>query len=204
MDLIDYDFSIHNIDIKFNTKIISTMKRLLPIFLFSILISGKISAQITDWPVPYNKEDEMIIYEEVVQMPGITKDDLFDRAMKWLDGYMVNVSAKIYEKDKSAGSIKLNYYSQLYKTVKKDRLKDVLVKFKIELYFKEGRYKYKILDFHTARGSIKTPLEKWMSPNEDQELSMSRFTQLNENIEKLIFDLKKGINDSGDEEEDDW
>jgi hypothetical protein len=171
-----------------------------------ILTANMLFAQENNPPVPYDKDKNVILYEEVVQVSDMSKDALFDKILDWLNGYMVNLNSKIIEKDQNEGLILLNYHIQLYRSVKNERYKDELVKFKIEFRCREGRYKYRIYDFHTARGSIKTALEKWiLTPeDDDKELCNSRLTQLNEEIEKLISDMKKGIAAAPADKNDDW
>jgi hypothetical protein len=75
----------------------------------------------------------------------------------------------------------------------------------MEIYLKEGRYKYKIYNFRAFQGSVSPPLEKWMDPTfMDKDEAKRKFTLLNSEMEKLIADLTKAMNSGKKSEEDDW
>ena len=79
-----------------------------------------------------------IVYTEVVEMPGVTKDVLYSRAYEWFAKSFVSANNVIQMQDKEAGKIigKGCYGFDKNK-----------VNFTLSIYLKDGKYKYEITDF---------------------------------------------------------
>ena len=110
------------------------MKRLL----FTVLlIVGFTSAQ-AQTPVSYS---------EVVQVEGVSKEDLYQRAREWFTDTFRSSNDVIQLDDKENGQIvgkAIFTYRQLFGEVLGI---DCLINFKISVFCKEGRYKYDLTDF---------------------------------------------------------
>jgi hypothetical protein len=105
------------------------MKTILSL-LFIFVITFSFAQNIEEWGVPYNEDEESIIYENVVSVDGISKDELYQRALDWINNYYTNADRKISEKDKNKGVIKLKDRIVTYSETKKGKEKDAMVDYK--------------------------------------------------------------------------
>jgi len=95
--------------------------------------------------------------------------------------------------------------SNKYTHKKKMDVKDAFIKYKFEILFKDGKYKYTLYKFIVPKGSQAYPIEKWMNPNHaTPEEGKARYTQLDEKIEKVISDFKFGMKKPAETKTDDW
>lgn len=158
-----------------------------------------------EWGIPIDSETKKIVFTGVVEAPELTKDQLFDNAYNWLKNYFVAVDKKIYVKDKAAGKIQLKTHIQLYKMERKQKVKDSFLKYKIDLFFKDGKYKYKLYNFIYTRGNAAFHIERWMNEaNSTPEDAKRRYTSLDKEMEKLIAELKEGLKHGPVKKTDDW
>jgi hypothetical protein len=177
---------------------------ILTIFALSGLTYG-FSQSNNDWGMPYNTEKKAFIIEEVVQQDGVNKAELYKRANDWITEYFTSGQKKIYERDPDQNFIKLKHRIQLFKTVKKERVSDGLVEFHLEIYLKDGKFKYTFNNFRSVADANSQPIEKWMDPNyNSKEASVARYTNLNALMQEIIDNLKKYMQTGKKEANTNW
>jgi hypothetical protein len=145
-----------------------------------------------DWGMPYNTEQKAFMIEEVVPIDGVNKAELYKRANDWITEYFTSGQKKIYERDPDQNFLKLKHRIQLYRTVKKERVSDGLVEFHLEIYLKDGKFKYIFNNFRSVADANSQPIEKWMDPNfTPKEVAVAKYTNLNTMMQETIDSMKK-------------
>jgi hypothetical protein len=180
------------------------MKRNLVIIFIILLPLFSLAQEEVDWGVPYNKEKEAIIYEEVVSASG-TKDELYDRSLAWISTYFTAGANKITSKNKAEGKIELKDRLIFYKMKKKTKVKDMIIDYNLTIWLKDGRFKYEITNFRAFQGSTSPHIEQWMQARySDPETAKERFAKLNTEMLKLTASMKEEIAKAAAKENDDW
>ena len=169
-----------------------------------ILISTSLLAQ-TEWGVPYNAEKKSIIYEEVVTVNGVGKDELYKRANEWIASYFTGGANKVTEKDATTGIIKLKDRTTVFRMEKKAKVADVVVDYNMEIQIKDGRYKYIIQNFRAFQGSTSPGIEIWMDPAKcEKERALERYATINTLVTSMVENLKSYMSTGSVKKEDNW
>ncbi len=122
-------------------KIIS-LSSLLGVFYF--LFPNFISGQTPDLPV--DKESGLITYREVINSEG-SADDLYVRALSWINEEFKNAADVTKIRDRSNGIIKGIYRFKIYNDDKNTKIQAGVIEYSFILEFKEGRYRYIFTEF---------------------------------------------------------
>lgn len=150
-------------------------------------------------------DDGKFYYNEVVQVPDVSKDELFKRAKTWLDANYVNVNQKLNKDEIGDQVVELDgFYRLMGKDKKGASTLDAVIKYKLKILFKDGRYRYEFYKFHIDKGFY-FPLEKWLDPKTlDPAMAEDRCARVHEHFTTLIADMKNEIADPTVNEEDNW
>ena len=155
--------------------------------------------------MPYNKEKKIFIYEEVVTMAGVKKDELYKRAENWVATYYVSGLKKIFEKDVVQGYIKLNDRFTLMKEYKGQTVNDAIINYRMELSFKDGKYRYQVFKFYSGVDANSQPIERWMTAaGSDPEIAKARYIKIDGQVQKVISALKKAMQSPVVPKTDNW
>ncbi|NML64380.1 DUF4468 domain-containing protein [Hymenobacter sp. RP-2-7] len=106
---------------------------------------------------PLSATTHRITYEGVVQVPGASQADLFDRARRWVSQTYNQQNAEVEREDAASGLLQLRgtrlaQVYQDYQGVPRATYAGV-VRHSLSIYVKDGRYKYVLTDFvHDAKG----------------------------------------------------
>jgi len=182
-------------------------------FLLALLLGlGSKTVMAQNLP-PYDTALKKIIYTEVVQVPGASKDLLYDRAIRTLGEMYHYANDKFAEKDKANGKIVFNGYTRvIYKIDNGTNMTDPdLIKYKFTLWFKDGKYKYEITDFIINRGNVPFHIERWRQSIIDKDKKFGKEDRIVEkmnfvvdDISKVLDRLKKSMVSDKVEEKKDW
>lgn len=132
------------------------MKKLL--FLCSLLIT--INAYAQDEAVKlFPTKDGKVVYEEVVELSGAKKDDLYKAAKKWVVDTYVSAKGAIQSEDKEGGQL----LGKGRMPVTKKGALGIKELYNVDFYWqvdcKEGKYRYRIYDIkHTLDGKTESDL----------------------------------------------
>lgn len=174
--------------------------RLVSFLAFMLFLCPLISAQ----NLPISEENGHVEFIEVVNVPGASSEQLYNRALKWFDEFYTNAGSVIQEKEPNAklfGKHRIN----LYADVSGKSLHQGFVNYYIEIGFKDGRYRYKVYEMYMVKG-VKVFIKDWIdsgAPNQD--VLNSYLAQVEEFTGKLTSSLKETLGKPlAEESADDW
>jgi hypothetical protein len=155
--------------------------------------------------VPVDETTGQIIYQEVVMEEG-TPNDLFNRAIGWINETYKNPTSVTTVRDPVSGKIEGNHRFKIYKDL--DEAVDmewgtILYSFKLE--FKEGRYRYSFYDF-LLKATSNYPLERWLDPADPDynETCPAKLQKVHQAMKSLIESLKLKMEPIVTKEEAEW
>jgi|AntAceMinimDraft_17_1070374.scaffolds.fasta_scaffold02813_8 hypothetical protein len=174
------------------------MKKTINVLIISLFFTNfytGIAQPTTSAPkMPIDKDTKLITYKEVVKEQG-SKDELYTRAIEWLNSFYKNPLDVTKVRDKENGKIQGLARMRLYITDKDgDQLPAGIVSYKINLELKDARYRYTITDFNVKKQS-KFPLERWMDKKDNEYTTKcdSFIEQVDKYTKNLIINLKKSM-----------
>lgn len=189
------------------------MKKLAFSFVFGALCaSGVLLAQNPATPnLPVDEVTKLITFSEVVDEPGMNKDTLYNRGLRWFKTYFKNPSQAIKNADAEARVIEGGYKFTIKRpdpAAKKDPKPMVdagLVNFKIKLMCRDAKFKYEITSISWAQTSY-YPIERWMDTEAkgyDPNYALY-LQQVDEYVQALVKSLESYIETEPAKKKDDW
>ena len=177
-------------------------------FVLTLLIAGLVSPSVfaQTSPLPMDSSVGLVTYEEVVDLPGFTKAQLYEQTGKWADEYFTNPTRVIKEREPEKGKYTGKHQFHVYSEDKRgNRTKTDLIKFTFKIWLKDGKYRYKISEFNVEKTSYYA-IERWLTNEHlSNKLVMGYLNQINDEILKMIESLHEGLKKTEVEvDEDDW
>ncbi len=143
------------------------MKKINLLLLCSLLILTSAFAQNNKEPIaipnlPLDSITSLYTYTDVVELPGVLKDELYNRAFSWANGYYKNPADVIREKNPGEGLLLIKARFRISNEPDK---KGVItqagdVMYTLTLNFKDGKYRYEITRINWQQVSY-YPIERW-------------------------------------------
>jgi hypothetical protein len=178
----------------------------------AFMASGVALAQSPAAPnMPVDEVTKLITYTEVIDEPGMNKDTLYNRGLRWFKSYFKNPLQAIKNADAAAHQIDGGYKFVIKRpdpAAKKDPkpLVDAgLVNYKMKLLFKDGKFKYEVTSFAWAQTSY-YPIERWMdteAKNYDPNFALY-LQQTDQYVKEMIESLATFIETEPVKKKDDW
>lgn len=182
-------------------KVIMSKKEILS---FTLLCLSFISyAQQT---IPVDTETKKALIKEVVDVPGATKTELYDRAMAWIIKFYPNPTGMIQTKDPETGEIVGKAQFKISSVDKKGvESYDGMVAYTLTLSFKDGKFKYEISNIRWVQASY-YDVSKWMDTKDQyyKPVYQGYLQQTNTYFENLKTELKKAVKSPPAKKKDDW
>lgn len=181
------------------------------IFCFFFLAAGIISkAQNTSVApkMPLDEKTKLITYTKVKEITGVSKEDLYKRALSWANTYFKNPADVIREQDIEQGKIvcKARFKVMNLPDKKGFSTEGGVVQYTLNLQFKDGRYKYDFTEFNWKQPSY-YPAEKWLDTTNAYYKPEFDFylKQVDDTAKEIIKDLDKGMRANPvTDKKDDW
>jgi hypothetical protein len=167
------------------------------LILFSALLLAQLPArsQSDSVSMPIDESTKLITYKEVVQEPG-TPQELFNRAVLWINSYYNNPSDVTKVRDPQTGEIKgVHRFRIENKDEKTGLVTDAgTIQYNFTIEFKEGRYRYTLTEF-ILKQSSRIPIEKWMNKKDQQYTPQwdDYLRQVDAFAQSWAASLKKGM-----------
>jgi hypothetical protein len=173
------------------------------IILFS-LFSISSRAQETAPKMPVDEETKLITYKEVVNIEG-TKQELFNRAIEWINKTYKNPADVTKVRNPETGLIELIHRIEINYEDKGVSRPGGLVDYLLRIELKEGRYRYTFTNFNFKQTS-RVPIEKWLDKTDKaySPLMENYLFQVDKSTHDLIESLKKGMQPPVKKKADEW
>jgi len=154
---------------------------------------------------PIDEESKLVTYTDVIQVPGVLKDSLYDVAMEWMKKFYKSPSQAIKSQSKEEGVIEIKHQFQLTRTDKGQVVKAALINYYLTLQFRDGRFKYTVTKIHVD-GPSYLGVEKWI--NEEQfakdETITGYLVQIEDFMNKLTASLDAELRPAVPKQEEEW
>lgn len=154
--------------------------------------------------MPIDEETKLITYKEVVQQAG-NKQELFNRAIEWINKNYKNPADVTRVRNPETGLIELIHRIELNYDDKGVTRSAGIVDYTLRIELKEGRYRYTITNFNLKQAS-RVPIEKWLDKTDKAYTPAcdKYLITIDESTRKLIESLKKGMEPPAAKKVDDW
>lgn len=161
-----------------------------------------------DLEVPYFPVDEktqLVTYTDVIQVPGIVTDSLYNVAMAWMKTFYVSPSQAIKSQSKEEGIIEIKHQFQITRTDKGQEIKSGQINYYLTLQFRDGRFKYTVTKVN-VQGNSYFGIEKWI--NEEQfkkdETVIGYLIQIDKFMQDLVLSLETEVKPVEAPKEEEW
>lgn len=141
------------------------MKNSFFLIAFVCFFFGSFAQKATEFKVPempIDGDSKLITYTEVVDVPGTSKSELYDRLLSWFNTFYKNPADVIREKDAENGRITGKARFKITNAPDKTGLKTDagLVMYTITVNTKDSKFKYSISEINWKQPSY-YPIERW-------------------------------------------
>lgn len=158
--------------------------------------------------LPMDNITNKITYEEVVDAPGKTADELYRKILAWYRAYFKNPGEVIRENDSIGKSVTGKPRFRISNPPDKEGTKTDggLVQYTITVAAKDGRFKYTLTDFNW-KGLSYYPCERWYDTALPSHTpAMDEYLRQTDNYAKTTAaDLKNAVTmDKPVKNKDDW
>ena len=189
------------------------MKKIFRItFLLISVNGGLLLAQTSaDVKMPMDEVSKLITYTDVVDEPGMNKDTIYNRGMRWFKTFFKNPNQAIKSADAEARVIDGGYRFTIQRPgpgSKKNPAPMVdagLVNYKIKLMCKDGKFKYEVTNISWQQTSY-YPIERWMdkaAKNYDPNFALY-LQQTDKFVKDMLKSMETFIETEPLKKKDDW
>ncbi|OQA12711.1 MAG: hypothetical protein BWY67_00122 [Bacteroidetes bacterium ADurb.Bin397] len=172
-----------------------------------VLIAQKKKEPLVMPDLPTNTETGLFSYTEVVEVPSVSKAELYKRALAWANTYFKNPTDVIREKNEETGEILCKARFRIMNEADKDGVAtnagDVMYSLTISL--KDGKYKYELTKFNWQQKSA-FPIERWKDINSPSFIPAYAYylKQADDKAKEITSSLKKGMLATGKKANAEW
>jgi hypothetical protein len=114
--------------------------------------------------IPVDPQTHLITYQGVVELPGVSKADLYTRAYAWVANTYQSANAVIQMQDKEAGQLVAKGLTRITVRSLGMNVDAGFIRHTLTIYAKDGRYKYVLTNLthedSRAKGVSVGPLER--------------------------------------------
>jgi hypothetical protein len=175
------------------------------VFLFPILVfAQKEKEQLVPPNMPRSEDNNQVYYMEVITEDA-NKMELFKRAGNWYHQFYKNPTGIVEQMDSTNGKLILKPAFPVYRMKNNVKVQAAIVKYTLEIGFKDGKYRYEIKNINIQSASY-YPIEKLFDANDPNIAdNYSTLDETNKFLNDLIEDLKAGMRVSSDKKKkDEW
>ncbi len=177
-----------------------------------LLVATGAQAQSTAAPrMPIDEATNLITYSDVVEEPGMNKDTIYNRVVRWFKSYYKNPLEAMKKQDPEGRVVEGGYRFTIQRPepgAKKQPAPMVdagLVNYKIKVMCKDGKFKYEITNISWKQTSY-YPIERWMddkASNYDPNYALY-LQQTDAFMKELIKNLERFVETDPVKKKDDW
>lgn len=175
--------------------------------LYTLLILAISPLAFAQQTIPVDEETKLAYYKEVVEVPGATRAELYDRGLAWINKFFPNPNGVIQSKNPETGEIVGKAQFKL-KLVDKKGVEtfEGMVAYTFTMSFKDGKFKYEITRIHWVQASY-YDVSKWndtKDPHYKSESYPAFIQQTNSYFDNMKAELKKAVKTAPVKKKDDW
>lgn len=183
------------------------MKKISLIFVL-FLSAGLFAQKASDIEIPYfpiDEETKLVTYTDVIQVPGVLKDSLYDVALAWMKIYYKSPSQVIKSQSKEEGMIDIRHQFYVTRKDKNQEVKAGLINYYLTLQFRDGRFKYTITKVN-LEGNSYFGIEKWLNEEayKKDEYVPGYLVQIDKFMMDLIASMESEVRPVAPKKEEDW
>lgn len=148
-------------------------------------------------------DENLVNYKGVMDMPGVSKSELYKRALIFFDTYFPSKAA-VQNADSVAGHIEAKAKFDVMKEQKGVKSLNERLQYTVILDVKDDKYRYQITKINFAAQSQK-PIEKYLDENDKDELHAQALNDAHTQFEKIEQDLRDAMDKPSTKvKKDDW
>ncbi len=150
-------------------------------------------------------ESGKILWQQVVQVPGKNKEQLYNQGIEWINTYFPNPAGVTHKRSAESGVVEGRYSIRLTDDHDGTKVPSKTVSYTFKLEFREGRFRYTFTDF-TLQASSRFPLERWLDkegPWYDIQ-NKPYLEQIRDTMEDMIGKMTAYITKPDKPAEEDW
>ncbi|MFN9496592.1 MAG: DUF4468 domain-containing protein [Bacteroidota bacterium] len=150
--------------------------------------------EITKPEMPISNDTKIVSYTSVIELAGISKDELFLRAQNFYKSNYKNSSQVIQSADAATGKIEGKAQFTTEKILKNGvKAQADMIKYSINLMLKDGKYKYEITNINIQAASYK-PIETYFSETDPlRDEHWGTLNQADEYFNNLVGLIKEAM-----------
>ncbi|MFO8086428.1 MAG: DUF4468 domain-containing protein [Bacteroidales bacterium] len=155
--------------------------------------------------LPLDKDGEKILYQGVVEAEG-SANELFYRAVTWMNDYWVNARGVIKKQDRPNGILIAQPRFDIKKETEEGNMQRAgRMIYVLKLEFKDGRYRYTVSDLN-LKGTSPFPLENWIDPGSEyyDQRDQAVLHIIDDEIRSMIDHMHEGMTKEEEKSNDDW
>lgn len=151
---------------------------------------------------PIDTDTKLITYQEVVQQNG-SQDELYIRAIEWINTYYKNPADVCRIRNRESGVIEILHRFEVVSP--ETNLNVGIVNYELKMEFKPGRYRYTISNL-TLRQASRFPVEKWLDKSDTGYTPVydNYMQQVDKQVNELISSFKAGLSPVELKPEEKW
>lgn len=154
--------------------------------------------------LPIDEETKKIVYTATVDVDSLDKNTLYERSKKWL---AASTSSKLELADAEKGELKNDATFIIKLTYDFKYKKDVNITYAVTLNQKDGKYRYIFDNFRVyevkSGPRSEEPLEVYYN-KQRYSTKPEIASQIDQEIQATLADLKKALEEGEFVEKDDW
>ena len=175
------------------------------VFMASVSLFAQKGEEVARPAFPIDETTKLVTYTDVIQVPGVVKDSLYNVAMEWMKSFYKSPSQAIKSQSKEEGVIEIKHQFQLTREEKGQTVKAAMIEYDMTLQFRDGRFKYTVTKLR-VQGPSYFGVEKWI--NEEEYAKDANVTSYLVQIEDFMVTLTESLDSelrpAAPQKEEEW
>ncbi len=161
-----------------------------------------------DQEIPYfpvDDETKLVTYTDVIQVPGVLKDSLYNVALDWMKKFYKSPSQAIKSQSREEGVIEIKHQFQITRKDKGQEVKAGTINYYLTLQFRDGRFKYTITKVNLESTSY-FGIEKWINEEvyKKDDNVPGYLQQIDTFMMALIASMEEDVKPAAPKKEEEW
>ncbi len=176
-------------------------------FSFATFAQKKQPVALPSPQLPIDTITKKITYEEVVEVNGLSAEQLYKRALQWFHTHYKNPTEVIRENDSVKYIIVAKPRFRIYNPPDKEGTKTDagVVQYSLTVAARDGRFRYEVTDFNWKQISL-YPIERWYNTSLPSYTNVYNeyLRQTDTSVQSVFADLKNAMVNAKASKKEDW